>query len=361
MPNHNLKSAFNLIKNYLLKAIILLSCFFIIFSCYSQGKNKLLQQASDKSQYAHLPTNEWLNAKFPSVEKAILRSKNWLDTVNTNPLLLRKYGIKGKKKLVELFDAYLAIYDFILPNNRESIAHRLEDIAGITQISEYHDMNSVDDKQFDEDATSYLRLCYLLEQKGFKTDIYRQEIQKIIPRLNERMPNRGANQQMTFHWYYRYFHIPEPFPLDKSFANGLIAQKFDPGVMNDKEVYDLTHEIFAIYEYGDRADVDFFSKDDKIYLNNTLGILTAYYIETQNPDLTAELVTCMYLLKMQDEPISKTAIDNIITSQNSDGSFGNYEGLRLIYEDYVREGYYLHTTAVVLKALSLTFGNKNRI
>lgn len=332
---------------------ILLLCLFLFWGCETKTGEKPLTE----KQYQDLSTNEWLNRKLPAFHKATLLSKVWLDTVNINPLQLRRYGIKGKKKLVELFEAYLAIYKFLPGAEKESLDRRLNDIANVPQKLEYHNMAYVNKKQFKEDATSYLRLCYLMESRGFDTSIYQEEIKKIHPRLNEHMPTRGVNQQMSFHRYYNYFNLKEPFPLNKAYEKGIITGQWDAAAMNDKDVYGLTHEIFAVYQYGDKPEADFFSEEDKIYLKGILKNLISRYIESDNPDLTAELLSCMYFLEMQDESIFKAAVDYLLLSRNADGSFGNFERLRLIYGDYVKEGYYLHTTSVALKALSLVFGN----
>lgn len=293
-------------------------------------------------------------ARLSTVKQVMRLSKAWLDTVETDPREIRDYGLKGKKKLVELFDAYLTVYPFVPKEQQKDIDLRLNRIARITQTPGYHDMNSIEDAQFDEDSLSYLRLCYLLARKGFNTDIYQQGIKKMIPRLNARMAQRGANQQMTFDRYYNFFHIKEPFPLVKSFENGIIAQRITPQALDEMDVYRLTHEIFAVYEYGDRPQVDFFTKDDRIYLRSALTDLIRTYIGKRDLDLAAELITCMSLLNWQSEPICNQAIAFLLSGQNPDGSFGNYESLRVIYEGYVKEGFYLHTTSVALKALSLT-------
>ena len=292
---------------------------------------------------------------LPSFQELILASKSWLDTVIIDPLELRRHGIKGKKKMGELFDAYSTIHEFLPSAEQQSIDSRLKAIAEITQKAEYHDMVYINDKQFTEDATSYLRLCYLLERRGFDTALYREEIKKAHSRLNDHMPTRGVNQQMAFHRYYNYFGLEEPFPLDKAYEEGIISGRWTAAAMNRQDVYGLTHEIFAVYRYGDEPDVEFFTEEDKIYLKGVLNDLIIRYMEENDPDLTAELVTSMCLLNLRDEPIVKKAYDYLFSSQNADGSFGNFEDLRDIYEDYVKEGYYLHTTSVVLKALSLLF------
>lgn len=331
--------------------ITLITSLFLLFGCAQKEEAKPLIQ----SKYESLLTDGWLDIKLPVFNPVILSSKKWLDKLKLEPLELRSYGVKGKKKLVELFDAYLAIYEFLPPDGKKSLKKRLIDILEITQKPEYHNMADVDEQQFREDATSYLRLAYLMEHKGFDTRIYREEIKRILPRLNTHMPSRGVNQHMTFHQYYNYFGLEEPFPLDKAYEKGIIRRRWDPEVMGNKDVYDLTHEIFAVYQYGDKPEADFFLEEDKIYLREVLKNLIIRYIEERNPDLTAELLSCMRLLKFQDEPIFKAAVEYLLSSQNADGSFGDFERLRPIYEDYVKEGYYLHTTSVVLKALCLTF------
>jgi len=72
-------------------------------------------------------------------------------------------------------------------------------------------------------------------------------------------------------------------------------------------------------------------------------------------ELAAELVSCLCLLKMTAEPVLKQGLSAIFSWQNPEGSFGDYERLRPIYEGYIKEGFYLHTTSVTLKALALAF------
>jgi radical SAM superfamily enzyme YgiQ (UPF0313 family) len=352
----NFKSAFNLIKSQTARLLIIASCLTLLAcGCGKCEKAKPKQALPSEKQYEALPTNEWLKHKLPGLKKSAILAKSWLDTVIADPAELRRYGIKGKKKLVELFEAYTAIYKFLPAPELQSLDQRLADIAKAGLKPEYHDMAVVDDKQFDEDSTSYLRLCYLLERKGFNAGPYRQEISGILPRLNARMSSRGINQQMAFRWYYNYFGLQEPFALQDAFQKGIIASRWEPEAMNDTDVYGLTHEIFAVFGYGDNPEAKFFSQEDEAYLRRVLKDLASRYIEGHDEDLTAELLSCMCWLKMKDEPIFKEAVDYLLSSQNPDGSFGNYEVLRVIYEERVKEEVYLHTTEVVLKALDSAF------
>jgi len=343
-------------KSVFIKLTVLLLCFLPATGYTETTKDASPNKSSTHDLKGNVPADEWLDSRRALFDKVISKSKEWLDTVNPNPFILRRHGIKGKKKIVELFEGYLAIYKFLSAAEQKIADKRLRDITAIAQIPPYHNMSYLNDKQFREDATSYLRLCYLMERKGLDTTLYRQEIKKILPRLNKHMPTRGPNQQMTFAWYYEYFGLDEPFPLAKAYEKGVIARRLSPDSINRFRAYALTHEIYAVYyRLGDKLNTEFFSEDDKIYLRGVLNKLIDRYIKKDDIDITAELVSCMVLLRMEDEPIFKTAVDYLLSRQNPGGSFGNYEWLKKIYGDYVKEGFYLHTTEVVLYALALTF------
>ena len=67
----------------------------------------------------------FLNLNQARYREALVRTRSWLDTLEVNPTDLRAHGIKGKKKLAELLDVYLRLYDTVsythltLPTNRE--------------------------------------------------------------------------------------------------------------------------------------------------------------------------------------------------------------------------------------------------
>jgi hypothetical protein len=143
--------------------------------------------------------------------------------------------------------------------------------------------------------------------------------------------------------------------MERYFKEGIIPQRISPKAMDETDVYELTHEIFAIYDPEPDKKIDFFSDNDKIYVINSLKELTVRYLSTGNLDLVAELTTCMFFFKMQSDPVFKRAVSTLCNSQNRDGSFGDYEKWRPVYLDRVKELAYLHTTEAVLKTLSYIF------
>jgi len=169
------------------------------------------------------------------------------------------------------------------------------------------------------------------------------------------MKIRGAHQQMAFHWYYGHFGLEEPFPLEKGYERGFIHARSDPYRLSRSAVYHLTHEIFVPYGYGDNLDAEFFNEEDLKYLRWTLDRLTVHYIMQNDPDLTAELLLCIRYLKMTDLLVYREGLLYLLDSQNVDGSWGDYDRLRVKYNGYVEQGFYLHTTAVGLDALIIAF------
>lgn len=308
------------------------------------------------SEAGRLATREYLSRNIPRYEKAIGLARSWLDGLTVDPLKLRAAGIKGKKKLVEMLDVYLRLHAIVPPEEKRALLERIKEIAAVTYEPGYHDMLEINDVHFKQDATSYLRAAYLMEWFGLDTSLYRKEIRRVHERLNEHMPTRGPNQQMAFHWYYKHFGLKEPFDLAKGFERGVIASRLDPYKFRaNTQVYHLTHEVFVPYEFGEKLDADFFTTEDLAYLRHALDRLTVSYIMQRNPDLTAELVSCIRYLRLTDLAVYREGLDYLLDSQRPEGKWGNYEKYRKRHGNLVDQGWYLHTTAVVVDALTIAF------
>src|SRR5215471_12113538 len=132
------------------------------------------------------PATAAQSAALPSREdyrQSMKRAQTWLDTLRVDPADLRAHGIKGKKKLVELMDAYYSLWKVAPPEDRAPLLARIRDVVKVTYEPAYHDMLSTSDELFKEDATSYLRAAVLMDRLGLDTRLYRAEILKIQDRL----------------------------------------------------------------------------------------------------------------------------------------------------------------------------------
>lgn len=288
------------------------------------------------------------------VDKALANAEKWLDNLHVDPIELREHGIKGKKKLVEKVESYKQYMKIASEKEKLLLFKKIKALVAITSENRYHDMLKISDKCFDEDSTSYLRAAYLMDKLGISTEFYRKEILKMKPRLDERMKFRGPNQQRVFYTYYQHFGMKEPFPLGQALEKGIIAQRKSISTMNLNEVYDLTHEVFALYDFGDNLKIDHFSSDEKKYLLEVLPGLIEKAIAFCNPDIGAELIECLTYLRFFDLPIYHQGLNFLLGNQNPDGSWGNYESQRPVFGDYIRQGFNLHCTMVVTGALIST-------
>jgi hypothetical protein len=301
------------------------------------------------------PIDQELTRQRDAYQRAKNRAKSWLDALRVDPIELRAHGIKGKKKLVEQLDAYYSLWKVAAPADRGALLSRIKSIVSVTYEPRYHDMLSISDAWFKEDATSYLRAALLMDRLGLDTRLYRAEIVSIHARLNAHMQQRGPHQREVFHWYYRHFGLEEPFPLEAARRDGIIAQRRDPALLSDGAAYELTHEIYAPFEYGDKLDVDPFDEEARKYLQDALRRLTRRYLARGDLDLAAEFLECQHYLRMREEPTYGEAVTYLLQSQNPDGSWGSYPLQRAQLGDYVRQGYELHTTEVVIGALTAVF------
>lgn len=288
---------------------------------------------------------------------AITRARAFLDPLDVDPQKLRAVHIKGKKKLVEALDAYYRLYQ-IAPaagGARPALLTRVKALAQATEDDRYHDMLTLGDREFKEDATSYLRAALLLDRLGLDTTRYRKEIAAVKWRLDAHMRERGPHQRRAFHAYYQHFGLAEPFPLQGALDQGFIAARADPEKLGRLDVYAFTHEIFAAYDFGERLDAGAFNDADRAYLRGALPRLTAIWIEKRDPDLLAELVSCLRYAGLTGDPAYVTGLGYLLDEQNQDGSWGSYETARHRLGDHVKQGFYLHSTMVAVEALTLGF------
>ena len=306
--------------------------------------------------------NAFLDLNQARYRETLVRTRSWLDTLEVNPTDLRIHGIKGKKKLAELLDIYLRLYAVASTADKQALPERIRGITALTATPGYHDMLRVTDQQFKEDSTSYLRVAFLMDRFGLDTKLYRREILKVLPRLNAHMKYRGTDQRMAFHLYYQHFGLEEPFPLQAAYQTGVISARRDPAwfKQNKMEMYNLTHEIFVPYEFGEKLDADFFSDPDKAYLYPLLADLTAFGIGLDDADITAELTSCLRYLHFTDLPVYQASLQYLLQSQRPAGKWGNYERHRGYYGDYVNQAFYLHTTLVAVDALTTAFHYRER-
>jgi hypothetical protein len=113
--------------------------------------------------------------------------------------------------------------------------------------------------------------------------------------------------------------------------------------------------VFVPYEYGDRLDVDPFNAADKEYLSGALEALTARYIATGNVDLVAELLSCSRFLRLVESPVYRKGLAFLLDNQHEDGSWGDRSRARRAFGAQADAGMMLHTTLVVIDALSVAF------
>jgi hypothetical protein len=291
---------------------------------------------------------------------AIAKARAFLDPLEVDPMVLRTRRIKGKKKLVEALDAYYRLQQVASPEAKPAILARVKALAQVTAGDRYHDMLTLPDREFKEDATSYLRAALLLDRMGLDIKRYRDEITAVKWRLDKHLKERGPHQRRAFHMYYEHFDLEEPFDLEGALDKGFIARRADPEKLSRMDVYAVTHEIFAAYDFGDHLDVDPFTEADRVYLQTALPRLLGIWQGKRDPDLTAELISCMRYLGYVGDPAYTSGIGYLLGAQNPDGAWGDYESMRPRLGDYVKQGFYLHTAMVVIDALTLGFEDSFR-
>jgi len=306
----------------------------------------------DRSAAAEEPAEAATKPRSADYLAAKKKTRSWLDGLEVDPVDLLKHGIKGKKKLTEILDAYLCLYRReASAADRQSILDRVKELARQTARREYHDLASLSEKQMVENSMSYLRAAWLLEQFGLDTRDYRQRLREGKPWLDQQLPRRGPWQRAMFAEYYERFGLEKPPLLLAPPPPGVISRRVAVEDYTDQLVYDLTHEVFVAFDYGLRREQRRLSREDAAYARRVLPPLVERYMMAKNPDLVGELLSSMTYLGCRSDARHSRAVKFLLDTQNSNGTWGDYEAYRKTYGRYLEHHVYLHTTMVVLQAL----------
>lgn len=278
------------------------------------------------------------------------RAATWVAAVPVDADTLESLGLISKKCLAEALECC-----WTLERHRThpaAMLARARGLAAETTRPGYHDQARCDSIAFHRASMSYLRVAWLMDRLGIDTRAYRDSIRAVADRLEGAMPGRGYWQRAMIEGYQRYFGLvrgakPASGPLD----SGLVAHRLVLDRYTVDRAYDLTHEVYAVFEnptgYPSRA----FSPAERRYLDATLPALTATSVARGDVDLTAELATSMAYLGLRQDLRWRDAIRWLAARQNEDGSWGSYPDIEARRGALAEEMGRLHTTLVVIEAL----------
>lgn len=306
-------------------------------------------------------------ARYDDYLEAKRKARAWFDQLEVDPVELMKHRIKGKKKLAEILGVYRNFWNHTTdPAEQNAILGRVRDLAVQAQRPDYHDMATCSDKEFLQNSMSYFRVMWLLREFGLDVSNYLNEVREVLPRMNEHFKNRGPWQRAMFAEYYDRFSLQKP-PLLRQhiemrggvIARRLPADKYDQPYKDKsgrtrrptQNSYDLTHEVFVAFNYGLQRTQDRFGPQELAYTREVLPVLVRRYVSEGNPDLAAEMISCMTYLGYHDDPAYREGLDYLLDSQNPNGTWGDYERYRQYYGRYLDQHVYLHTTMVACRAL----------
>ena len=336
------------------KSILILSILLLVSSCIAETKNKKSPQTqasnTEVKKQVKKPNKRKVGANNNYTE-LLNRSKTFADNLNFDLDYIRKKGLPDKKYLAEFLGFYLKLKKGLKSKAAsEELKKRLIPFYKETLKASYHNMGQVDDKLFKKNSMSYLRIMWLLDQLGFDITLHKKELAKIQKRMDNHMVKRGPWQRAVFDWYYDYFKIKKPAILKNAKQlKGSIGTKEKLNFYNRNKAYELTHFVFAAYDYGNKLTQNRFSKEDITYLKNILPQIIAKFELKRNDDIVGELLTCQVLIGDTASNSFKKSYKRLMSRQNNDGSFGGYENYRKKIGNDVAFRAYLHTTLVCLE------------
>ncbi|MCP3903800.1 MAG: hypothetical protein GY715_09215 [Planctomycetes bacterium] len=282
------------------------------------------------------------------------RAVAWLDRLEIDLEALERHNIDGIKKLSELLWAYQILDRHTDdPAARAAYRERARHLAGLTNTLEYHALDSYDDQTFDANSQSYLLVASLLDHFKMRPRAYQQAIDSVKTRLDRSIMRRGERQRRGFADLYDRLGLEKTAVLlalpDQ--MGGLISRRLPADQISLIMGYDLAHAPFVAYDFGERRTQTLLTQEDIAYLKDVFPALIAECIQQNYPDLMAEVLSGMIYLGEGQHPAAQRALEWLLDHQNYNGTWGEYDLLRMKYGEYVDQQIYLHTVQVTLRAL----------
>ncbi len=333
--------------------IISISLFLAFISCTKNKENSVKNKPKKELiQQRKRPKDKV--GKGNNLTKTKKRTAEWFLALDFNIEKIKNKNSPLQKHFSEYLGLGLKLFNQAKRGaERQQIKNKLQKIYDYTLLKYFHNLDSLDAKNFKKNSMSYLRILYLLEELGFDVTYYKTELKKVKSKIDYHLKLRGDWQKCAFENYYNYFKLKKPTIISNTQNyKGILNNKLNANQYTLSQAYELTHFVFIAFEYGAKKTQSKFGMEDLNYLYAVLPKLAKTYQLKNNRDILAELVTCMKMLNVND-----LALDNAVTyllkNQNNDGTWGNYERARKKYGDLVEVKLYLHTALVAYEALTI--------
>ncbi len=333
-----------------MKYLIIIILFFSCKTDIKSSKNK--NQKTTISKVISTPkTKSDSNKKKVgnnTYKEALKRTLKYANELEFDLDYIRNKGLADKKYLAEYLGLFVKLKKAMkTKEEKDLIMKKLTPFYKKTLEPSFHNMSTVNDKLFKKNSMSYLRILWLLDQLGFDNTYYKKELAKVQTRMDDHMKVRGEWQRAVFGQYYDYFKIKKPIKLKYAHKlNGPITYQKPIDYFDRLKAYNITHFVFAAYDYGQKIKQTRFSKRDIDYLSEILPQLITKFEAKNNDDLVGELLTCLVLINKTNTKAFKNSYNRLLRRQNMDGSFGDYERGRKKHGNAIEFKYYLHTTLV---------------
>lgn len=261
-------------------------------------------------------------ANISQTKKAVLRQA--LDWIFDNPVDLRN------KNIVEIGEEILLFYQ----RYRKAGTQEAEDLCleYITDQIEEIIKLGIFDSPASGHISVFLRIFEIMDKLDLSLFDYHSFINQNI------LYNPGTYSSPLSIWNSHILEVlgfyPLP-PLTICISQGVIMEEFTSKQLmqlmdqpqTDKIVimnrlYDITHEIFSLADFGDKS-IESLSPQQIFFLENLVAKGINYFMkEFPDVDILGELIVCASILDLNDQELLDAATQFIMDRQTVDGSFG---------------------------------------
>ena len=212
-------------------------------------------------------------------------------------------------------------------------------------------------------ALTYPPLMHIISKVGLNTDAYRVLVDELISHKRHQAPPRNA-MRLWIAIYLARQGLVSDSSVQYLLDNSSLQQDPQTNVLLDyftsheaanrdkratiQLVYNITHEIIALTDFGALSPPPIMSAQ-RMHYANLIDAAIEWATNESALDVLAELIFCAHLLDLDELPAMFDAVSLIISKQQENGSFGITNPDR---PNGVRHG--VLTSLLALKTLSVS-------
>ncbi len=288
------------------------------------------------------------------LDASLQRATEWLATVSVDPF---SDGVESFRRFAVEVECWHRLWALESDGPRRDLFDR-ETASRLAKAGDPERLKRILSETEGRDAlTEMALLASRSGEHGIDPRPFRLALEAHRALLEEEIKRAPPSLRILYASLLPAAGVGSPLPPAEARPGGMLARRPAEIDLTLRDVYHLTHEVFALCDYGLRP-LGPLPPEEQAYLLRVLPFFATYYAVGGHLDISGEVLICMVAAGLTDTRAYREGVRTILERQNPDGSFGAPDVAAIGRP--LEAGDYLHPTLNGVTVLLLERRLRNR-